>query len=242
MPLLILMRYLFSHSPKGCNMCGRFTLTAPTTLICDYFGIDHITQLTPRYNIAPTQNVLVIREDQDGQREATQMRWGLVPFWMKKDKISSSLINARVESAFEKASFRAAFKKRRCLIVSDGFYEWTAVDQSNKKQPYHITRPNNELFAFAGLWERALGYDEEDTIESCTILTRDANKQMQQIHHRMPIILAPDKYDQWIHSNEDTPTLQEFITHVNNPNLTLTAVNTIVNNPRFDGPECVEQI
>lgn len=223
-------------------MCGRFSLTTPESIITDYFGIDHISELSPRYNIAPTQNVLIIRENDDGKRESAFVRWGLVPFWMKEENIGGGLINARVETAYEKPSFRNAFKKRRCLVVSDGFYEWRADKKSKTKQPYYITLPEHNVFAFAGLWERWHGGGDKNNdkiIESCTLLTTDANKQMEKIHNRMPVILEKENYDAWIQYNEDVPEIQDFILHVNNPKMQLTAVSTHVNNPKNDDEGCI---
>lgn len=220
-------------------MCGRFSLFTEQSTICDEFGIDPIADLSPRYNIAPSQEILIVRANQQGNREGAMVRWGLVPTWMKEDDITQQLINARVETAFEKPSFRHAFKTHRCLVIADGFYEWQSIAGSRTKQPYYLSLPDHSSFAFAGLWER--WHRDGKIIESCALLTTAANAQMQSIHHRMPIILSAKTYDRWIQPGEtDVSELQAFITHVENPKLVMRPVSTTVNNPRVDGPECLE--
>lgn len=221
-------------------MCGRFSLFTQDAIVAEYFGIDNLNELMPRYNIAPTQDTLMIRQNREGHREGVVARWGLVPSWTKAENISGKLINARVETAHQKPSFRSAFKKHRCLVPANGFYEWQPIEGSKTKQPYHITMADHQLMAFAGLWECWQQDDRE--IVSCTLLTRDANKQMMPIHHRMPVLLTPENFDAWLDiDNVDTTAIHDFITHVSAPKLTLTQVSLAVNNPRVDGPECIAE-
>lgn len=224
-------------------MCGRFTLTTPQDIICDYFGINNLQELQPRYNIAPGADVLVVRDDEAGQRIGAQMRWGLVPSWMKADQRSNAMINARVETAAVKPSFRSAFKRRRCLVAADGFYEWHGTNADGKKQPYDIHLAQRQPFGFAGLWEHWQDHDTGEVIDSCTILTRDANPQLAQIHHRMPIIVAPEHFDGWLDSNNvDSDALHQFILVQTNPSLQMDRVSSVMNNARFEGPQCIEPL
>src|SRR5262245_3469949 len=196
-------------------MCGRFTLRTPTAVLIEHFDLDvrgdrQLPLFEPRYNIAPTQDILVVRRDPaDGQRRADMMRWGLIPPWSEGPKGPSGppIINARSETLAEKPMFRTAVRRRRCLIPADGFYEWqeSASGSRGKKQPYFIHRPDNAPIAFAGLWEtwtQPKGSEpspgtslhgrrndpESLTIESCTIVTTDANAKLSELHDRMPVV------------------------------------------------------
>lgn len=187
-------------------MCGRFVLMTPGKSLAERFGLEEIPDLQPHYNIAPTQMVVVIRLDRDTlQRRLVQMKWGLIPFWAKDASIGNRLINARGESAAEKPAFRAAFKTRRCLVPTDGFYEWKK-QEGTRKQPYLVRNADGSPFAFAGLWERWTG-PEGEIIESCTILTTDANDLTRPIHDRMPVILHPKDYDLWLDPEVKDPAL-----------------------------------
>ncbi len=221
-------------------MCGRFVLRASPQQLQTLFDLDAAPQAAPRYNIAPTQPVLAVRANpHGGQREATYLNWGLVPFWAKDPKIGSRMINARSETAAEKPSFRAAFKYRRCIVPADGFYEWKR--ENNAKQPYLIGMESGEVFGIAGLWE----HWEQDgsVIESCTLLTTDANEQLAPLHHRMPVILEPQDYDEWL-----DPTVQKAdpLLHLMRPlsggELCAFPVSKVVNNPRNEEPMCVEPL
>ena len=160
------------------------------------FLFDERPNLGVRFNIAPTQEVPVIRCGEDGDRQLAMMRWGLVPSWAKEIGGSAPLINARGETVAEKPSFRNAFAKRRCLIPTDGFYEWKA-EGKGEKQPYRIALPDDAPFAFAGIWER-WQRAQGDALESCAIITTTASAMIADIHHRMPVILEPDSYDAWL--------------------------------------------
>lgn len=219
-------------------MCGRFSLKSNASVIKEYFELNGIFEVRPRYNIAPTQDVVAVRQ-QDDQRVMTMLRWGLVPSWMKAENISSKLINARAETAHEKPSFRHAFKHKRCLIPVTGFYEWQKLE--NSKVPYNIHLPNNQLFAFAGIWER--WQHEDEIIESCSVLTRGANTQMQAIHSRMPVIIAPENFATWLDvDNLEVEALHHLAMHSKTPKYQMDKVSTKVNNPRFDQPECITPI
>jgi putative SOS response-associated peptidase YedK len=175
-------------------MCGRFTLRTPQGVLVEQFRLKSIPPLQPRYNIAPTQQIGVVREREPAQREFALMQWGLVPRWAKDPSGASQMINARAETAADKPAFRDAFRRRRCLIVADGFYEWKKAGKI--KQPYHIRMKDGRPFAFAGLWERWGASDEK--LESCTILTTNANELCAPMYDRMPVILGPADYDRWL--------------------------------------------
>lgn len=177
-------------------MCGRYSLTSPVEAMAGLFLFDERPNLGPRFNIAPTQEVPVIRRTDAGQREIALMRWGLVPSWAKEIGGSAPLINARGETVAEKPSFRSAFKKRRCLIPADGFYEWKKLE-SGQKQPYRIALPDDAPFGFAGIWEQWQSA-QGDMLESCAIITTLASDRIADIHPRMPVILPPDSFDDWL--------------------------------------------
>jgi len=220
-------------------MCGRFTVRTPAREIAQRFDVT-VSELSPRYNIAPTQSVAAVRLKPEGDnRELAMFRWGLVPFWADEPDSGYSMINARAESVAKKPAFRAAFKKRRCLIVADGFYEWQKTE--GRKQPYLIHMEDDRPFALAGLWERWEG--DEDEIESCTIIVTEANELLQPIHDRMPVILSPDKYDLWLDPEfSDRERLQELLRPYTDDDLEAYPVSTVVNNPKNDVEECVQPV
>jgi putative SOS response-associated peptidase YedK len=218
-------------------MCGRFTLTATPKAIAETFQVPELPGLEPRYNIAPTQPVPIIRNAEGASSRAlVQVRWGLIPSWADDPSIGNRLINARAETAAEKPSFRAAFRHRRCLIPASGFYEWQKV--GTKKQPHYIRPPDNAPFAFAGLWEH--WEKGGGPIESCTILTTEANVLMRPIHDRMPVILGPEAWDRWLDPNEQqAAALKPLLRPCPDGWLTAYPVSTRVNNPKYDGPACI---
>ena len=175
-------------------MCGRFTLRTPPALLVEHFRLNSIPALVARSNICPTQTIGVIRQSERPQGEFVWMQWGLVPRWAKDLKSSRPLINARAESAASKPAFRDSFRRRRCLIPADGFYEWKTT--GSRKQPHWFRRKDGGPIAFAGLWE--WWGSEQDRLESCTILTTSANELIAGLHDRMPVILGPADYDQWL--------------------------------------------
>ena len=185
-------------------MCGRFTLTQPARIAAK-FGLDNFAPVEPefyepRFNVAPTQRIVVIPTI-DGQREARRMRWGLVPSWAKDSKIGASCINARADSIESKPAFRAAFRSRRCLIPADSFCEWQSGPQG--RQPYRITLADGSMFAFAGLWERWRNPATDENIESCCIVTCDTNEFKARFHDRMPVIIAAEDYDTWLTGTQE---------------------------------------
>ena len=220
-------------------MCGRFTLSQPNNAIASAFNIAQVPPLEPRYSIAPTQLIPSILSAPGGEKQLQMLRWGLIPSWAKDAKISAKLINARAETVSEKPSFKAAFKRRRCLIVADGFYEWQR--QEKKKQPYYFRLQNAQLFAFAGLWEQWKSPDE-DIINSCTILTTEANDLLRPIHDRMPVILESKNYELWLDSEAQQPQLQQLLRPYQADLMTSCTVSTKVNNPKNNTPECINSL
>lgn len=220
-------------------MCGRYTLYANLNRILTDFAAELRPEYnyTPRYNIAPTQEVLAVRRraDSSARRELVPLRWGLIPTWAKDEKIAYSTINARSETVAEKPAFRTAFKKRRCLIVADGYYEWK-VTGPKSKQPYRIHLPDDQPFGMAGLWE----HWERDgkTIESCTIIVTSANPKLAAIHDRMPVILHPDAYDRWLDPEfEGREQLEALLQPLLASETEAYPVSTAVGNVRNQGPE-----
>lgn len=221
-------------------MCGRFTLGHSAEDIAKAFGLTEIPDWQPRYNLAPTQTIPAIVEPPETHARAFKpLRWGLIPSWSKDSGIGAKLINARAETVREKPSFRDAFKRRRCLIVADGFYEWKK--QSGKKQPFHFRLTSGEPFAFAGLWERWHSPDG-DTIETGTIITTIANDLAATVHDRMPVILQPDEYDRWLDPTPDLDDLQALLNPYLTDAMTAFPVSLAVNSPTNDSPECVNPL
>ena len=225
-------------------MCGRFTQRFSWREVHAFLrlGGGPAANLRPRYNLAPSQNAAVVRND-CGERRLSMLRWGLIPAWAKDPGIGHKLINARAETAAVKPSFRAAFPKRRCLVPADGFYEWRR--EGSVRQPWLIARRDGELMAFAGLWERwrvpegavLRGSLAErrpgDAVETFTILTTGANDTMRALHHRMPVILPPETFELWLSGNDVRLGLAP------EDLLVMHRVGRRVNNPREDDPECV---
>ncbi len=179
-------------------MCGRYTLATPVAELGRIFGFDERPNLAPRYNVAPTQPIPIVRA-LDGHRSLALARWGLVPPWADDPAIGNKLINARGETLLEKASFRNAAKARRCLVLADGFYEWKT--EAGKKRPFRIVMRDRGPFALAGLWEAwkgPKGAPLESPLESATIVTTSANALLSGLHDRMPVILPPDAWDLWL--------------------------------------------
>ena len=216
-------------------MCGRFAFYSPAEATAALFGATGTVDLKPRYNIAPTQQIAAVRNsDEDAGRELTAFRWGLVPFWAKDPSIGSRMINARAETVAEKPSFRAAYRRRRCLVLADGFYEWHT--EGGVKIPYFITQSSDEPFAFAGLWENWQSKDGEESLQTATIITAQANKFLSALHHRMPIILDPERADLWLAGDDD------IIVSAPDAGTKLKAwpVDRRVNNARNEGDDLVE--
>jgi putative SOS response-associated peptidase YedK len=220
-------------------MCGRFTLRAPASVVAAQFGLFEMPPFTPRFNIAPTQPVAVVRyapEQAEPQRELVWLRWGLIPSWAKDAAIGNRLINARAETVAQKPAYRAAFRYRRCLVVADGFYEWQRTD--GRKQPYFIRMRDDRPFAFAGLWESWQG-TEDSPIESCAILTTEPNDLMEPIHTRMPVILAADDYRRWLDPAVRQPQpLEPLLRPFPGDEMVAYPVSTYVNSPTRDDARC----
>ena len=200
-------------------------------------------KLAPRYNICPTQPVTCVRQSQTGDTEAVSLRWGLVPFWAKELKIGARMINARSETVASKPAFRAAFKKRRCLVLADGFYEWKK--EGKLKQPFYISRSDDQPFCLAGLWESWTDKSSESSepIETCTILTTEANEIMQPLHDRMPVILEPNQFDFWLDKEfSDAAKLEEILIPLASDDLQTFPVDKMVGKPVNDSPACIEPI
>ncbi len=218
-------------------MCGRFALFAPGESLAEQFLMGSVPMLSPRYNIAPTQPVTAVRlSPRTNQREWALFRWGLIPSWAKDDTFSARMINARAETAAEKPAFRAAFKRRRCLIPADGFYEWQKLN--GKKQPMFICAQDGSPLALAGLWEVWHSADGS-MIESCTILTTTPNDLMAPIHNRMPVIVEPEDYDLWLNPGQRPEAARHLLRPFPSQKLTAYPVSTRVNSPRNDDPSCI---
>jgi putative SOS response-associated peptidase YedK len=220
-------------------MCGRYTLTTSVDVLAEEFEITSLLPEVPaRYNVAPTQEVAAVLVDDD-ERHLEMLKWGLIPSWADDPSMGSRMINARSETAAEKPSFRGAFKKRRCLIVADGFYEWQKVNGG--KQPYYIRMEDGSPFAFAGLWESWDKYGEE--IRSCTILTTEANHLVGEVHHRMPVILPPENYEVWLDPDmREAEPLLDLLRPYPDEEMEAYPVSRFVNSPSNDDERCVESV
>jgi putative SOS response-associated peptidase YedK len=219
-------------------MCGRYTLFAPAKRLEALFGLEILGELPPRYNIAPGGAVLAVRPGKSAVREPALFQWGLIPSWSKDPTIGARMINARAETAAAKPAFRAAMKRRRCLIPASGFYEWAKSGPA--KQPFYIRMKDDKPFAFAGLWEQWCGEDGGE-IDSCAILTTDANDLLKPIHHRMPVIVAPGDFDRWLDpANEKPATLADLLRPYSSDEMTAHPVDRRVGNPRNDDPGLIE--
>ena len=225
----------------GGFMCGRFVQYSDPEIYASHFDAELPCEgPRPRYNLAPTQPVLAVRQAEDGTRELVPLRWGLVPAWSKGPDSRYSMINARAETVDTKPAYRNAFKHRRCLIPSEGFYEWKAEPQG--KTPYLIRRNDGELFGMAGLWETWKGPDGEH-LESCTVIVTDANDLVRALHDRMPVILAPEDYAAWLDpQNKDTAGLLKMLRPAEPGPWAVRQVSRKVNSPRNDSPEILESV
>lgn len=220
-------------------MCGRFTLKSSPKALAAAFELPETLQFPPRFNIAPSQPVAVIRAEPEGKgRELASLVWGLVPSWSKT--ADSGFINARSETAAAKPAFRVPLRRRRCLVLADGFYEWQR--KNGAKQPYFFQLLGGKPFAFAGLWDRWEGEDGKP-LETCALLTTEASATVKPIHARMPVILAPLAHEAWLDPRLGDP---EEIGWLLRPypaeEMNAYPVATRVNSPRFDGPDCVEPL
>lgn len=217
-------------------MCGRFSLVTDASLLQAYYGLANVEQFSgARFNIAPGQDIAAVVAV-DGERHLESFRWGLIPFWAKDKKIAYSTINARVETVADKPAFRHAFRRHRCLIPADGFYEWKG--SAGHKKPWRIEpKAQHSLFSFAGLWDVWEG--EGEVIRSCTIIVGEASEAMRHIHDRMPILLAPEQWSAWLDSRTDNRALQAILNSPAETPLHCYRVGTHVNNPRNDDADCL---
>lgn len=222
-------------------MCCRYNLKTNPREFSDFFDLPLFRDLAldPRYNVAPTESMPVIRAE-SGKRVAKNKRWGLLPIWAKDIKFGVRTINARSETVHEKPAFRSAFKKRRCLVPASGYFEWKKLD-AKTKQPYNIIRKDRAMFAMAGLWESWKNPIDQKTIESFTIITVDSNLLTQQVHDRMPAILGPQEFDVWLDPEFQDPChLKTLLKPYSSDDMEIYPVNRCVGNVRNKGPECVE--
>ncbi len=220
-------------------MCGRFSLTADLGELARRFEFDgNLLDLEPNYNVAPTQNVLTVIGGEN--RRGGFMRWGLIPHWAKTASIGSRMINARAETVAQRPAFRDAFRRRRCLVLADGFYEWQRA--GSVKKPMRIVMESGEPFAFAGLW--AMWRDSEgNRIPSCTVITTEANDLLRPIHNRMPVILPREMEEFWLDRDvQDVAVLENALTAYPSELMQTYQVSTLVNSARNSGPQVVEPV
>jgi putative SOS response-associated peptidase YedK len=209
----------------NCPMCGRYSLHSNPEVIALMFGLSEVPAYQPRYNIAPASQVLVIRQA-GAMRGAALVKWGLVPRWAKDPAMGARMNNARAETVAEKPSFREAYRKRRCLIPANGYYEWKL--EHGVKQPYYITPSRGELFAFAGLWE------QWHDLQTCAVITTDANQKMAAVHERMPVIVSPAEYSDWLAAGEI------LLLACPDAAIDIRRVSRAVNSARTDAPGLIE--
>jgi putative SOS response-associated peptidase YedK len=219
-------------------MCGRFAFYSPHEAVVRLFGLPAAPEVEPRWNIAPTQFVATVREA-GGPRELAMLFWGLVPSWAKEKSIGARMINARSETLTEKPSFRSAFQRRRCLVLADGWYEWQR--SGAVKQPYYIAFEDGAPFGMAGLWERWRDPATGEPLESCCIVTTTPGPAVAHIHDRMPAIVPPDAYGEWLDPrNADTAKLARLLGPCALPGLAARPVSRRVNDARNQGPGLIE--
>lgn len=224
-------------------MCGRFTLTATFPEIIDRFEIQNLFDedfYSPNYNVAPSQNVLAVINDGTYNRLG-YLRWGLIPYWANDPKIGYKMINARAETLTEKPSYRNAYKKRRCLILADSFYEWKRHEDKSKT-PMRIKLKSDDLFAMAGLWETWKSPDDE-SIHSCTVITTKPNELVKDIHDRMPVILKPEDESVWLDKSiTDTDRLNDLLAPLPEDLMEAYEVSSLVNSPKNNSPNLIQKI
>lgn len=221
-------------------MCGRYALKVSVPEVARILGATPTAEFAPSYNVAPSRNVPACRVAEEGGREIVLLRWGLVPHWAKAIDDRYRMINARAETVASKPAFRTPFRKRRCLVPADGYFEWKAVGK--RKQPYFIRRRDEGPIFFAGLWDRWEKGDGEP-VDSFAIVTTSASPNVAQVHDRMPVMVDDGDYDTWLDPKlEDAARLLPLLKPHPGKDLTLTPVSTYVNNPRNDDPRCIEPL
>lgn len=221
-------------------MCGRFTLHTNFAEIAAEFEITTLPLLQPRYNIAPTQPVAALRwSEANREREFAWFRWGLVPSWADDLKIGNRMINARAETVADKPAFRAAFRRRRCVVLADGYYEWKK--EGARKQPYYIRLREGQVFGMAGLWE-CWHAPDGSAVETCTVITTDANELTKSVHDRMPVLIDGQSAAEWLSTEADRAQLQSLLRPYSSLRMETYPVRTLVNSPAHDAPDCVERV
>jgi putative SOS response-associated peptidase YedK len=221
-------------------MCGRYFLHSTAEKLTQLFGEMPMPVLAPRYNIAPTQPVPIVRVDAQGRREMVLVRWGLVPGWSKGPDNRYSMINARAETVAQKPAYRNAYRYRRCLIPADGFYEWRAGH--NGKQPYVLRAADRTPLALAGLWEHWHD-DQGNELESCVILVKEANAQVRPVHDRMPVFIGHDSFHTWLDPRlQKSQPVDTLLAAQQPPSLRIHPVSKAVNSPRNDSPDLIEPV
>jgi putative SOS response-associated peptidase YedK len=218
-------------------MCGRYLLISPVEAMRRFFDVGGLLNLPPRYNIAPTQDAPVVRLDKQGRRELIPMRWGLVPLWAKDLSMGARCINARAESISEKPAFRDAFAHRRCLVPTDGFFEWEKKGKA--KQPWRIGPAEDGLMALAGVWERWRGPDGA-VVRSYAVITTEANELVAPLHDRMPAVIPPAEFQEWLDADTSPPRLQEMLRPYPASRMRAYPVSRRVSDVRNDDPGCIE--
>ncbi|KAI5912139.1 SOS response-associated peptidase [Thauera sp. 2A1] len=222
-------------------MCGRYALYGPVSRLRERFEADpEDFEFEPRYNAAPMQWLPVVRQRPSGERVIHLLRWGLVPSWAKDEAIATKLINARGESVAEKPSFRAAFRRRRCIVPANGFYEWQQI--AGEKQPFYIHPVEGEFFGLAGLWERWTRPADGEELDTFTIVTTEANAAMRPLHDRMPVILAPGDYAAWLSGATPADQVQGLMRPCPEAGLAAYPVSRAVGSVRNDSPTLIQAI
>jgi putative SOS response-associated peptidase YedK len=222
-------------------VCGRYSLAVPDLgSLRTRFPIGESVEVRTRFNVAPGDEVLTVTTDRDGRPRGELLRWGLVPSWAKSPDTGLKMINARLETAAEKPAFRGAFERFRCLIPADGFYEWRRAQSptGGRKQPFHITRSDHQVFAFAGLWS-VWHAEDGGTLRTCTILTTAANPAIASLHDRMPVILDPGAESAWLDLSTPRSELRDILRGLPAESTGVAEVGRAVNDARYDGPECL---
>lgn len=228
-------------------MCGRFVSSTPVSKLVEQFLVEEVKveEHDPSYNVAPTNEIMAVAASTEGVRRLGTFKWGLVPTWAKDPKIGNRMINLRAETVSEKPTFRRLLAKHRCIIPADGFYEWKDMGKGRKKQPFFIRARDNTVLALAGLWEAwkdkdAPADDDESWLRTCTIITTEPNKLLSSIHDRMPVVLPPEAWDEWLdRENTDADSLAALLKPAPDDLLELFPVSTAVNSVGNDSEELV---
>ena len=222
-------------------MCGRYAFFSPAEAVKRVFALDDFPPLEPRYNIAPTQPVPVLREEQPGRRKVALLHWGLIPSWAKDRSVGNRMINARAETLSERPAYRAAFRRRRCVVLADGWYEWQVV--ASGKQPWFIHSRDGAPLGLAGLWETWRDPAGGEPVESCTIVTTDAVGPLAEIHHRMPAVLPAAGLEAWLDPRQqDVTALSRWLGPRDPAEFSARAVSRRVNDPRNQGADLIEAV